>query len=229
MPVDEFGREIPAARGRRSPSPQRSGSGSGSGLPSHLYDSLPTSRYDAADPGHHHRPEDSRGHPSSSSRKRKHRSRSPPPRRDRGEGHHRDRESGSGFHHPKPGKAHPSVVYVEEPMLCQFLWKEANEGKTDEDYDEYRKSYCLNYVRTFFNEHMDDSWFRSLYSPLARYEVARQELDRAAREAGDFAGDSEEENGLREPCRVETAEADSDEEPTNKEESGADECEADPK
>ena len=91
----------------------------------------------------------------------------------------------------KSNKTHPSVVYVEEPMLCQYLWKEANEGKTDEDYDEYRKSYCLNYVRTFFNEHMDDSWFRSLYSPLERYEVALQERRRASNEAGDFSRELE--------------------------------------
>merc|ERR1711937_676499 len=71
-------------------------------------------------------------------------------------------------------------------MLCQYLWKEANDGKTDEEYDDYRKSYCLNYVRTFFNEHMDDSWFRSLYSPLERYEVELQERRRAAKEAEVF-------------------------------------------
>eukprot|EP00536_Pseudo-nitzschia_multiseries_P011173 jgi/Psemu1/205115/e_gw1.366.58.1 len=146
MAVDEFGREIPAARvggGRRSPSPPRrhtqDGSSSASGMPSHLYDSLPT----------------------------------------------------SSNYNQKSNKPHPSVTYVEEPMLCQFLWKEANEGKTDEDYDEYRKSYGLNYVRTFFNEHMDDSWFRSLYSPLARYEVAQLENNRAAKEAADFVQELE--------------------------------------
>ena len=76
-------------------------------------------------------------------------------------------------------------------MLCQYLWKEANEGKTDADYDEYRKSYCLNYVRTFFNEHMDDSWFRSFYSPLEKVEVEQQERRRAAKEAEEFSKELE--------------------------------------
>jgi hypothetical protein len=68
-------------------------------------------------------------------------------------------------------------------MLCQFLWKEQNPDKAEEEYDEYRKSYCLNYIRTFFNEHMDDSWFRSLYSPLGKFRVASQERDRCIEEA----------------------------------------------
>jgi len=189
MAVDEFGREIPAARGvgRRSPSPQRrlpqEGGGSG-GLPSHLYDPLPTSRYDGGgDRGERERDRDRIGEDRNSSRKRKHRSRSPPRRRDRNGDGGNDKD---GSYNQKSNKPHPSVIYVEEPMLCQYLWKEANEGKTDEDYDEYRKSYCLNYVRTFFNEHMDDSWFRSIYSPLEKYEVELQERRRASKEAGDF-------------------------------------------
>jgi len=120
---------------------------------------------------------------------RKHRSESPPPPSSsrRGGGG----PAGSGSTTSKPSKPHPSTVYAEDPMLCQFLWKEANEGKTDEDYEEYRKSYCLNYVRTFFNEHMDDSWFRSLYSPLESYRVAVQERKRAAREAKSFSDELE--------------------------------------
>ena len=179
MAVDEFGREIPPARGggRRSPSPPRRPQ-DGGGLPSHLYDPLPTGRYDG---GGDRGDRDDRH----SSRKRKHRSRSPPRGR-------RDRNGdGGNDYNQKPNKPHPSVVYVDEPMVCQYLWKEANEGKTDEDYEEYRKSYCLNYVRTFFNEHMDDSWFRSFYSPLERYEVEVQERRRAAKEAGDFSQELE--------------------------------------
>ena len=189
MAVDEFGREIPALRGsgRRSPSPQRrfqqEGVG-GSGLPSHLYDPLPTSRYDGGgDHGERDRDRDREGDDRNSSRKRKHRSRSPPRRRDKHGDGGNDRDG--GYNH-KSNRPHPSVIYVEEPMLCQYLWKEANDGKTDEEYDDYRKSYCLNYVRTFFNEHMDDSWFRSLYSPLERYEVELQERRRAAKEAEVF-------------------------------------------
>lgn len=104
-----------------------------------------------------------------SNRKRKHRSESPPRR--------------------KPSKPHPSTVYAEAPMLCQFLWKEANPDKQEDEYDEYRRSYCLNYVRTFFNEHMDDSWFRSLYSPLEKYRVASLERERLLQDAKTFSQD----------------------------------------
>ena len=210
MAVDEFGREIPAARGgRRSPSPQRyhhhnshdghNGDGGGGGFPSHLNDSLPTSRYEERssdrDLDHDHRDKDrdrgDRGDHRSSSRKRKHRSRSPPPKSSR-RGDKSDVGGNDRSNYKKSNdKPHPSIIYVEEPMLCHFLWKEANEGKPKEDYDEYRKSYCVNYVRTFFNEHMDDSWFRFMYSPLECYHVAQQENNRAAQEAKEFTQELE--------------------------------------
>ena len=127
---------------------------------------------------------------------------------------------------------HISQVYQEEPLLCEFVWKDkakndkgdevttvaaaedspttepvsANEnaekdrdhtenadgnGKINDHknrtgvnpYDEYRKSYCLRYIRAFFNHHLDDSWFRERYSPLVRRRVALQERQRAAAEA----------------------------------------------
>jgi hypothetical protein len=70
-------------------------------------------------------------------------------------------------------------------MLCEYVWKdqqvgdkkkkesdddnafageeatpnetheEGEEDKKQETYDDYRQEYCLNYVRTFFNEHID--------------------------------------------------------------------------
>jgi len=58
---------------------------------------------------------------------------------------------------------------------------DSNAGVTP--YDEYRKSYCLRYIRAFFNHHLDDSWFRERYSPLVRRRVALQERQRAAAEA----------------------------------------------
>jgi hypothetical protein len=116
---------------------------------------------------------------------------------------------------PPRRRSRPIERYVQEPMLCQFVWKdqmqrnkedkekdkdkdketpEEESKKTEEEkdaaiavsketYDEYRQRYCLNYVRAFFNEHMDDSWFRNRYSPLARKRVALQHLERAAMEA----------------------------------------------
>ncbi|KAG7348382.1 protein of unknown function DUF3546 containing protein [Nitzschia inconspicua] len=197
MPVDEFGREIPAARGGRgSPSPVHQyhhsydgGIGGSGAAPSLLYEALSSSRYaeererGSGSGDRHDRRGDRSGHHDDRpvTRKRKHRPESPPPSR-RGGSDTRRREGKT-----KTTKPHPSTVYNEEPMLCQYLWKEANEDKTDEDYEEYRKTYCLNYVRMFFNEHMDDSWFRSLYSPLERYRVALQEKHRAAQEAKAFA------------------------------------------
>jgi hypothetical protein len=50
-------------------------------------------------------------------------------------------------------------------------------------YDEYRRRYCLNYVRAFFNKHLDDSWFRNRYSPACRKRIAEQEQQRAVAEA----------------------------------------------
>lgn len=213
MAVDEFGREIPMGRGggsRRPPSPTPYEGSSGAG-PSHLYESLPTSRYDRGGDGERgDRPSDLTGREEDRpvSRKRKHhRSESPPPssssRRGNGGGggggERGERSSGGGaivVHSNvgggggatvKPTKLHSSAVYAEDPMLCQYLWKEGSEGRTDEEYDEYRRSYCLNYVRTFFNEHMDDSWFRAIYSPLEKYWAALQERNRGMREASEFA------------------------------------------
>ena len=103
-------------------------------------------------------------------------------------------------------------------MVCQFVWKsqqdsskksddkdnnkdsellpksaeeggENDEGK--ESYDDYRKRYCLNYVRSFFNTHMDDSWFRSRYSPLGKKRGVMSERERAKHEAQVFQSQME--------------------------------------
>eukprot|EP00546_Thalassionema_frauenfeldii_P009158 CAMPEP_0178918698 /NCGR_PEP_ID=MMETSP0786-20121207/13968_1 /TAXON_ID=186022 /ORGANISM="Thalassionema frauenfeldii, Strain CCMP 1798" /LENGTH=700 /DNA_ID=CAMNT_0020592431 /DNA_START=90 /DNA_END=2192 /DNA_ORIENTATION=+ len=154
MPVDEFGREIPVYGGKRPPSP----------------------RYDVP-------LEEPRSY-----RSRRAPSESPPRRRPR-----------------------PIERYVQEPMLCEFVWKDqvqrdqedqgrgsegdsmVNQEKNQqvglgqneqkESYDDYRQRYCLNYVRQFFNEHMDDSWFRNRYSPLGRKRIVEQHLERASAEA----------------------------------------------
>ena len=102
-------------------------------------------------------------------------------------------------------------------MLCEYVWKDQaaerqlqaamndesdtdappkeseNETSNDDDdkkqetYDEYRREYCLNYVRAFFNEHMDDSWFRKTYSPLERKRAVVEEFERASQEAAIFS------------------------------------------
>jgi hypothetical protein len=53
----------------------------------------------------------------------------------------------------------------------------------DAAYRGYNAKYCLNYVRTFFNHHLDDPWFRSRLSPLEAYRQAGRERKRASAEA----------------------------------------------
>jgi hypothetical protein len=80
----------------------------------------------------------------------------------------------------------PSLKYVDGPLLCEFLWKqekEKNEDSVQETYEEYRKRYCLNYIRSFFNKHLDDSWFRRLYSPGVQYQTRVQERQRRLSQA----------------------------------------------
>ena len=50
-------------------------------------------------------------------------------------------------------------------------------------YQEYRQSYCTNVIRSFFNAHLDDEWFRKRYSPHHRVIQALKERERAAQEA----------------------------------------------
>lgn len=168
----------------------------------------------------------------------------PPPRsaRDAGGGggstrrHHHHHESSSPHHHhhhrsshhqesPRRGPSkksslqHPSLLYVSEPLLCEYVWKDQKEGRaatgagenknesdtenknsddmddtTDnnknnetETYESYRRAYCLNYIRAFFNQHMDDSWFRQRYSAALRRRLLQQEQERAVAEAQAFA------------------------------------------
>jgi len=53
-------------------------------------------------------------------------------------------------------------------------------------YAVYRRKYCLNYVRSFFNKHLDDSWFRDRYSPLCQETAKELERQRALQEATTF-------------------------------------------
>jgi hypothetical protein len=199
----------------------------------------------SSQPHHHQQPYNNNNHHDNNNnnnnnhrdthrRKRKHRDESPVGR------------SSQHQHHPRGSRGksssapHPSTLYAEEPMMCQFLWKESKGKKKDDDdtaadddagsdneekptkdkeveggdatgasvsddnpmndddhdektkeeeddaYEEYRKGYSLNYIRMFFNQHMDDSWFRHMYSPLEEKRVAVQERQRATKEARAF-------------------------------------------
>jgi len=77
------------------------------------------------------------------------------------------------------------------------------------EYDAYRREYCLRFIQLFFNHHLDDSWFRSRYSPSVKRKQAALEQERAAREARVLfrqatAGTSEEnkENAFLEQARL---------------------------
>ena len=162
---------------------------------------------------------------------------------DEGGDYHRHGSSSHG--RSKALKPHPSEKYVEQPMLCQFLWKKGledevklargevpttdhagnsdQEKKTDENtassgdnvkpedeemkqttdspqvdplfenpeaeteaYADYNMKYCLNYVRIFFNHHLDDPWFRQRLSPLEAVRKAQKERIRSNNEAAEF-------------------------------------------
>jgi SERRATE/Ars2, N-terminal domain len=140
---------------------------------------------------------------------------------------------------------HPSGRYLEEPMMCQYVWKsvfgetaiaemeeqeeqaesdevtkkrkgdplepadqeenndktlgegESSENVADDDdqekkkiaalekaaYDTYRRKYCTHYMQQFFNKHLDDGWFRTMYSPAGVVQNFEKECQRAAEES----------------------------------------------
>lgn len=53
-------------------------------------------------------------------------------------------------------------------------------------YTIYNHKYCLNYIRTFFNSHLDDPWFRHHLSPLVKYRQATAERTRSNVEANEI-------------------------------------------
>mmetsp|Transcript_6907 Transcript_6907/g.14108 ORF Transcript_6907/g.14108 Transcript_6907/m.14108 type:complete len:1061 (-) Transcript_6907:228-3410(-) len=163
--------------------------------------------------------------------------------------HHRGGGGGGGpaAASAPPPPPHPSQRYVTDPMLCEFLWKEAQEKKssnnntnngadsssntnettessgdpqepnstkeeqaqpdagdddnnnmeetgegpssdattikTSESYDDYRLSYAWTFLKHFFNQHLDDSWFRQQYSPALLVAKATLERKRCHAEA----------------------------------------------
>jgi len=53
-------------------------------------------------------------------------------------------------------------------------------------YQAYNQESCLKYVRSFFNQHLDDKWFRERYSPLEYKRKVQSYKERAAFEAMAF-------------------------------------------
>lgn len=314
MPIDEFGREVPAGAGGVSSSfaDHEMGEGGAAAMTQSNDDTNFESRrrgrsrsFDRTNGGDDHRRgggrkrsrshsvgdhEDSHHHHHrSSSRHHHHQSRGHYDRRGGGGGRrHRSRsyghdEDGHHYHNNKHSssgrggfrgeRADPSLRYVEQPLLCQFIWKKeleeqakkdiATDGAaadndiekkedaemTNEDndhdgdeknddpskkinanggngavakgdngednpeeavpsteeatpqppppifesqeteaaaYEEYNSKYCLDYVREFFNKHIDDPWFRRRLSPLETYRQAKKERTRANEEAAEL-------------------------------------------
>jgi hypothetical protein len=132
-----------------------------------------------------------------------------------------NRSSATSYHRQRQRPTHhPSTtLYVEEPLLCHFLWKDqqhlpavvvaqpppaeaaaassapppADEAHQQQQqqhlYDAYRRKYCLQFVRAFFNQHLDDSWFRALYSPAARQDWLQLQRSRSIQEAAAFTAE----------------------------------------
>ena len=75
----------------------------------------------------------------------------------------------------------PDVVKDETKIEEDPLFSTPEEATAA--YLSYNSKYCLNYVRTFFNSHLDDAWFRLRLSPGAQYSLAKVEKNRSNLEA----------------------------------------------
>eukprot|EP00590_Aulacoseira_subarctica_P005554 CAMPEP_0172422870 /NCGR_PEP_ID=MMETSP1064-20121228/8990_1 /TAXON_ID=202472 /ORGANISM="Aulacoseira subarctica , Strain CCAP 1002/5" /LENGTH=970 /DNA_ID=CAMNT_0013163953 /DNA_START=54 /DNA_END=2966 /DNA_ORIENTATION=+ len=71
----------------------------------------------------------------------------------------------------------------ENNPVCQLATTERQKHDDIISYQEYKQSYCTNVIRSFFNAHLDDEWFRKRYSPHHRVIQALKERERAAQEA----------------------------------------------
>ncbi|GKY93762.1 hypothetical protein MPSEU_000343400 [Mayamaea pseudoterrestris] len=210
MAVDEFGREVPTALQKPLSAPRSGGSHYHTSSSHHHQTS---SRYhdsqSLASASYHYKQQQQQQQQSL------HSSPSHP-------------HYGSGVTTKSP-LTHVSQTYVEQPLLCQVLWKEEEEAATtkedftttttaaaavneaatneaaehetsksnDDDanmqqdsstamttrYDNYKQQYCLRYVRSILNHHLDDSWLRDLMSPRQRYLRAQLHQQRASLEA----------------------------------------------
>lgn len=58
---------------------------------------------------------------------------------------------------------------IEESADNENTDSTSPEAQMDEKYNEYVKTYCLSYVRSFLNTHLDDEFFVDEYSPLEKH------------------------------------------------------------
>jgi len=81
---------------------------------------------------------------------------------------------------------------AEEGKAASDDDKEGENAAAATTYSSYVSSYCLRYVRTYFNSHIDDPWFRTRYSPLEKRRATVTERERASEEASTLMEDVEE-------------------------------------
>jgi len=77
----------------------------------------------------------------------------------------------------KPQEEEKEVTQPPPPPLFESTEAE------NEAYNEYNTKYCLNHIRTFFNHHLDDPWFRTHLSPLEKIRQVTKEYKRSKLEA----------------------------------------------
>lgn len=78
--------------------------------------------------------------------------------------------------------ADAAAAATDNPTIVEEN-QEEEDSKFREEYNDYRERYCLDFVRGFFNEHLDDEWFKLRYSPLHRKNNAIKLRERASTEA----------------------------------------------
>jgi len=72
---------------------------------------------------------------------------------------------------------------TENPVPGSEDNKEEDANDDKKTYDEYRIGYAWTFLKHFFNQHLDDSWFRQYYSPALMVERAILERRRCHAEA----------------------------------------------
>ncbi len=84
------------------------------------------------------------------------------------------------FHEITP-KDEPDTAGTEEKegtISTTTTDTEHHPTKTDtdkqQDYNQHRERYCVSYIHSFFNQHLDDPWFRYMYSPYHIYHSIQQ-------------------------------------------------------
>ena len=96
---------------------------------------------------------------------------------DKGDGDASMEENDEADPENKKAEDHTKLEENKPPPLFETLEAESSA------YIDYNKKYCLNYVRTFFNHHLDDPWFRTRLLPLEPFRKAEKERSRSTAEA----------------------------------------------